>query len=260
MPLMGSHYTPAKIYNIASGHYDTIEPYMGQYSGLLYDDPERMKTKIRDAPFAFDFEMTNNDKAVKENYLNRLKHRNNKTLYEMKKGRRVENLSYVSARDKPFININDVPSNFEMPERIQQMKPNEQKHLARSIVSKDESGLDGEPTLITGQQLLLNKAQDPYEIDELNFIEPLDFIVEGKGKYMAEMSNNNAIDSTGSTIKQNYAVEMNRPVVPKSGYELYKMYMGKNMISNINNRQINNLKSKQILGLYGGKPAEARRI
>jgi len=248
MPILGSNYVPAKIYDLACNEYDKPEPYLGQYSGLLFDDAERMKVPIRNAPFAFDFKVDNISRPAAVQAISRLRLRNNKTEYERKKGRRVEGLQYASAKDRPYANIQENAANFEIPEKLQNMTEGQQFKLIKvypKIQMKDN--------LIGKMDEALNKTQDGYEIDKANVEQPLEFIQEGKGKYMTEMSNNNAIDSMGSTIKQNYAVEMNRPVVPMTGFQIYKQFVQSNKtISNINSRQRSNAKARQIIGLYAG--------
>jgi hypothetical protein len=211
-----------------------------------------MKVPIRNAPFAFDFKFDDINRPAALQAIRRLRLRNNKTEYEKKRGRRVEGLQFAAAKDRPYTNIQENAANFEVPEKLQNMTEGQQFKLVKvypKVQIKDN--------LMGKMDEALNKTQEGYEIDKLNTEQPLEFIQEGKGKYLTEMSNNNAIDSMGSTIKQNYAVEMNRPVTPMSGYEIYKQYIQSNKtISNINARQRANAKARQIIGLYAGNTQE----
>lgn len=249
MPLFGSNYQPSKFFELASQDYQRPEPFRGYYT--LYDDVDRMRQPLYKIPVNLEYDYENCDKSAAINIANRLKKRHNKTEYEKKMGRRPEGLQFKAAKDRPYINLQDTASNFEIPEKLGDMTDAQQYKLS-TVYPK----ITIQPSMGDMDQAL-SKTQVPYEIDLVNAEEPLDFIKENRGKYMTEMSNDNAIDVNGSTLKQNYAVEMNRSVKPKTAFEIYKQYVSNNKtISNINARQLSNAKSRQILGLYGGTPAD----
>ena len=249
MPLLGSNYQPAKIYDLNTHDYQRPEPFRGYYT--LYDDVDRMRQPLYKNPISFHYDYDDYKKSAATSISNRLKLRHNKTEYEKKMGRRPEGLQFKSAKDRPYINLQETAQNFDTPEKLGDMTDAQQYKLI-TVYPK----INIKPSIGDMDQAL-NKTQVPDEIDLINVQEPLDFIKEHKGEYMTEMSNNNAIDVNGSTIKQNYAVEMNRPVKPRSGYENYVQYISNNKtISNINMRQLQNAKARQIIGLYGGSPAD----
>jgi uncharacterized protein YxjI len=246
----------SKITSLATGELEPpYEVYRGITGGNMWDDVIRLRTPIRDSVVNYSGKWGSTDKAAFADIQKRLKLRNNKTEYEVKKGRRPEGLMFKAALDRPFINITEPMQDITVPMRYQDMD-----HKEQCRIKTEYPKIDIVKSPMTDIPAELNRTDTPYEIDDLNDQDIAEFIDKNRGEHFTELSNNNAIDSSGSTLVPNYAVEMNRPVRPTTTKDIYNMYNGKSTISPINLRQLNNAKARQILGLYSGNPSGVREM
>jgi hypothetical protein len=242
----------SKIYDInINGFQPPFEPYLGQNALQLYDDPDKFKMEISHAPFQNSFRYNTGQKEAFMDVVRRLKIRNNKTELDVKMPRRVEGLQFANARDKPYLNLTENPENFAVPLKLQDLNAEQQRKL-----------MDVYPVFELEQRPMgaihqaLDKVQTPYDIQKLNTETPLDFIKNNRGETMTQMSNNNAVDGMGSTLKPNFEADANQPVGGRSARDLAKPSIkNAKTLSRINARQNNNFKSRQLLGLYMGNPS-----
>jgi hypothetical protein len=144
---------------------------------------------------------------------------------------------------------------FTVPMRYQDMNRAERERLKTEIPE-----VKLVHSVMTDMPAELNRTDAPYEIEDLNDADAQEFIDKDRGEFFTGISKNNAVDASGSTIVQNYAVEMNRPVKQMSAKEVYELNNGKRTISHINLRQLNNNKARQILGLYSGSSSGIREL
>lgn len=255
MGRIGSPYAQSRIFDLNTRDYQpAFEPYTGQNAMVMMDDPNRMPMQLSHAPFQNNYIYNNTNATSFHDIKNRLKRINNKTEYQKKVGKRVEGLAYSEVLAKPYLNVQENMENFTVPEKLQNLSPAEQYKASVSIPKVLIA-----PTHLGSAVEFNLKTQPPYEIDELNNMSPMEFIQGGHGKNMIGLSKNNAMDINGSNIKFNNAIEADKPVYPKTGFENYKSYLeNKKTRSGINARQIDNLKSRQILGTYNGNPSGGR--
>jgi hypothetical protein len=253
MGRIGSQYAQARIYDLNTREFQpAFEPFEGQNAMIMYDSADKMPMQLSHTPFKNNFKYSNMNATSYHNIKDRLKRINNKTEYEIKAGKRVEGLQASQVFATPYINIQENYENFSVPQKLQNLSASEQ-YKATNVYPK----VNIEPTYLGKAVEFNNKTQQPYQIEIQNNLTPMEFIKSGMGKTYATMSKNNAVDNMGSTLKQNYAVEANQPVVPKTGFQLYKDYLeNRHTHTGINARQIDNLKSRQILGTYSGMPSQ----
>lgn len=246
----------AKIESLATGELEPPYEVFQGVSGLtLYDDVIRMRVPVRETVVEFNAKIGSTDKEAHELIKENLKIRHNKNEYEAKKGRRPEGLMFKAALDRPFINITDPMQDFTTPMRYQDMSREERRRIRTEIPE-----VKLVHSVMTDMPAELNRTEAPYEIEDLNGADAEEFIQKERGEFFVGINKNNAVDTMGSTIVQNYAVEMNRPVKQMSAKEIYELNNGKRTISHINLRQLNNNKARQILGLYSGSTSGVREM
>jgi hypothetical protein len=258
MGRLGSRFAQSAVYSLALGHDEpAYEPYKGQFSMQMIDEPERMQMPIADAPFQNFYTYGSVKKDVEKMKAEKLKLRNNHgSEIELKMPKRVEGLRFSSTMEYPTINIGDEPDYaYMMPYKLGEMTEAEQikvttvfpKSMPSFKVSYDDE-----------MEKRIAKVEDAYQIDKLNTQEPLEFIQQGRGEFFTELSDNNAIDAMGSTIKENNLEIQNAPLKAKTDFELYKESLDPHTKSRVQDRQRMNMKSRQMLNLYSGQPAASQ--
>jgi len=257
MGRLGSRFAQSAVHSLVlEGDEPAFEPYKGQFSMQMIDEPDKMMMPIADFPSENYYTFSTGKKAVEKMKREKLKLRDNKdSEIEIKMPKRVEGLRYSATLQYPTINIGDEPEySYMMPYKLSEMTDAEQVRVSTIFPkgpppnfkeSKDEE-----------MERKIAKVEDTYQIDDLNNQEQLEFIQTGKGKYFTELSDNNAIDELGSTIKENTIEIINKPLVAKTGFDLYKESMEPKTQSRVQDRQLSNMKSRQILNLYSGQPAQ----
>lgn len=247
----------AKIESFATGELEpAFEPYQGAMGISLYDDVDRMRIPVRGTTVTWHGKFGDTKKEAFNMIQHRLKLRHNKNEYEVKKGRRPEGLMFKAALDRPFINISEPMQDVTVPMRFQDMTEDEQEKIKTEYPK-----IEIEHSVMTDMPAELIRTDAPYEIDDLNAQDTNTFIDNDRGEHFTGISKNNAIDTLGSTLVPNYAVDMNKPVKATSVKELYEENNNpKHTVSQINMKQLNNQKAKQILGLYSGTPSGIRQM
>ena len=181
----------------------------------------------------------------------RHKTRMNLTEWEKKMPRRVENLFLLNAKDKPFVNMGEKPDADLVPLRFEDFTKDEQYKLA---VAYPKNMAPPKPSMTDYIATSTDKQVAPYAINNFNAEDEFNFIQKGRGKDFIVKSNNNAIDVGGSTIAIDYARDENQEVGPRTEEEIYKAENDNITKPNINRRQNENFKSRQLLGVYSGEP------
>ena len=246
----------SKIICLATGDYlpayEEAKEGRGLDARAVYDNYEKLRIPVLFNPIEYTESDGDLSEDIEEDLNERLSITNNKTEYQTKIGRRAEGLLFRQHIDNPVVNLlhNFSPGTTPMP--LGFFTAEEQMYLRGDHLDLEEPI----ETKSDEARAALQKTQAPYKQD----IRPseMDFIDEDGGKYYKSILGIGKIDIQGSNVKADQFFEdnggKNQGVGDRTTEDLYEQQMGDTTVSNVNFRQQQNFKAKQLLGEYQGTP------
>ena len=228
------------------------------YEGLKYhtnafiDSPDRMRLPTDNRLTNFQYSNKSTQDATYDIVKDALKLRNNHgDDYSLKIGKRPEGMEFAQALSMPYINLSENHLGFYIPKKYDDFAEDEQRKLLKVV--PDDATI--KPSIDDTLRRNL-KTVPPYYVENLNSKaingQPMDFI-KGEGKDLTEFSKNNGYsDYFGSTVRPDYKEDIGQKVRPRDFDSIVKQMHSGKTVSNINLRQLDSFKAKQLLGVYGG--------